>query len=134
MPMQEPSPQGVVHLIEPQGLFVATLRDLFSEAGLCVTYSGKQLDPRCLLDDSPDIVFIDADYVDDPFGMLSLTRTLVPNAVLCVYAEYRGAGAERAYRAAGADEVFMKTADWVEIVAAIRRVRRRGHGVADSGA
>jgi DNA-binding NarL/FixJ family response regulator len=124
MPLQEPSPEGVAHLIEPQGLFVSSLTDLFEEAGLRVSYTGKHLDPRRLLDDTPNIVFIDVDYVDDPFGMLSLARTLVPHAIVCVYAEYRGAGAERAYRAAGADEVFMKTADWAEIIAAIHRRRR----------
>jgi len=56
----------VVHLIEPQHLFVPALIDVFTEAGLFVDYVGAELDPRRLLDDQPDLIFIDTDFLNEP--------------------------------------------------------------------
>ena len=114
----------VAHLIEPQHLFVPALVDVFSEAGLFVTFVGSTLDPRQLLDDQPDLVFIDTDFVPEPLDVVRLARVLVPNGQIYVYATAPSETIARAFTTAGADMVFEKSADRRAIVQGLREVDR----------
>jgi len=115
----------VVHLIEPQHLFVPALIDVFSEAGLFVDFVGAQIDPRRLLDDQPDLLFIDTDYLDEPLEGIRVAHVLVPKAQICVYSSAHSEAITRAFVAAGADVVLEKSADRRAIVQGLREVERR---------
>lgn len=115
----------VVHLIEPQHLFVPALIDVFSEAGLFVDYVGAELDPRRLLDDQPDLVFIDTDYLSEPLESVRVSHVLVPTAQIYVYSSAATDAIVSAFTAAGADVVLEKSADRRSIVQGLREVDRR---------
>ncbi len=117
----------VVHLIEPQHLFVPALIDVFSEAGLFVDFVGPAIDPRRLLDDQPDLVFLDTDYLDEPLEAVRLAHVLAPNAKIFVYTGVTTDTISRAFHAAGADVVLEKSADRRTVVQSLREAdpRRR---------
>lgn len=115
----------VVHLIEPQHLFVPALIEVFSEAGLFVDHVGAEIDPRRLLDDQPDLVFMDTDFISEPLEAVRLSHVLVPKAQVFVYTTAATDAITRAFKAAGADVVLEKTADRREIVLGLREVDRR---------
>lgn len=119
----------VVHLIEPQDLFVPALVDVFNEAGLQVDAVGPAIDPRRLLDDKPDLIFFDTDFLDKPLEDVRLAHMLVPKAAIYVYASARTDAMVRAYVAAGAAVVLQKSADRRSIVQGLRafdQLQRRG--------
>jgi DNA-binding NarL/FixJ family response regulator len=113
------------HLIEAQHLFVPTLVEVFAEAGISVEYAGPSLDPRKLLDDEPDLVFLDADFIDEPLEGVRLAHVLLPKAHICVYASSANEVRARAFAAAGADVVLEKTAERHAIVDRLRAVLQR---------
>jgi DNA-binding NarL/FixJ family response regulator len=115
----------VVHLIEPQHLFVPALIDVFSEAGLFVDYVGAELDPRRLLDDQPDLVFIDTDFLPEPVETVRVAHVLVPNAQIYIYSSTLTDAVVAGYSSAGADLVLEKSADRRAIVQGLREVDRR---------
>lgn len=110
----------VVHLIEPQDLFVPALVDVFAEAGLYVDAVGAAIDPRRLLDDQPDLIFFDTDFLDKPLEDVRLAHMLVPKAAIFVYASARTDTMVRAFTSAGADVVLQKSADRRQIVQGLR--------------
>jgi DNA-binding NarL/FixJ family response regulator len=116
------SGRSVVHLIEAQRLFVPTLVEVLEEAGLTVHHVGPALDPRRLLDDDPDIVFIDADFLEEPLEGIRLAHVLVPRARICVYATATNDVRKRAFAAAGADAVLDKSIDRRQIVQDLRAI------------
>lgn len=121
----------VVHLIEPQHLFVPALVDVFSEAGLFVDYVGAELDPRRLLDDQPDLVFLDTDFLSEPLESVRIAHVLVPTAQIYVYSTPASDAIVSAFTSAGADMVLEKSADRRAIVQGLREVdrrRRQRHG------
>lgn len=115
----------VVHLIEPQHLFVPALIEVFSEAGLFVDFVGAELDPRRLLDDQPDLIFLDTDFLHEPLEGIRLAHVLVPKAQIYVYSSAATDAISRAFHSAGADLVLDKSADRREIVLGLREVDRR---------
>jgi DNA-binding NarL/FixJ family response regulator len=115
----------VVHLIEPQDLFVPALVDVFAEAGLHVDCVGPAVDPRRLLDDQPDLVFFDTDYLDKPLEDVRLAHMLVPKASIYVYATAKTETMMRAFTAAGANVVLQKSADRRQIVQGLRAFDER---------
>lgn len=115
----------VVHLIEPQHLFVPALVDVFTEAGLFVDFVAAQVDPRKLLDDQPDLVFLDTDFIDEPLESVRLAHVLAPKAQIYVYSGATSDAITRAFTAAGADVVLEKSADRRQIVQTLHDVDRR---------
>lgn len=123
--MFETTGRTVVHLIEPQHLFVPALVDVFTEAGLFVDFVGAQVDPRKLLDDQPDLVFLDTDFIDEPLESVRLAHVLAPKAQIYVYSSATSDTIARAFTAAGADVVLEKSADRRQIVQTLHDVDRR---------
>ena len=123
--MTDGSGRTVVHLIEPQQLFVPALVDVFSEAGLAVDHVAAQLDPRLLLEKQPDLVFLDTDYINEPLETVRLSHVLVPQAQIFVYATAPSDTVLRAFTSAGADVVLEKSAERRAIVQALHLVERR---------
>jgi hypothetical protein len=112
--------RDVVHMIEPQDLFVPALIDVFVEAGLSVDRVDDDIHPQILLAEQPDVLFIDADYLPDPLRGVRLAHVLVPGATIYVYGGVRGFESREAYIAAGASVVLAKSADRALIVEALR--------------
>jgi len=112
--------RGVVHVVEPQDLFVPTLIDVFSEAGLFVDRVGERIDPQVLLEEQPDLLFVDADYLEDPLRLIRLARVLVPDARIVIYSGAAECGLHDAFLAAGASSVLAKSAERASIVQALR--------------
>jgi DNA-binding NarL/FixJ family response regulator len=115
----------VVHLIEPQHLFVPALIDVFTEAGLFVDFVSAQIDPRKLLDDQPHLVFLDTDFIDEPLENIRLAHILAPGAQIYVYSSDTNDAISRAFMAAGADIVLKKSAERRHIVQSLHEVERR---------
>lgn len=110
-----------IHLIEAQALFVPTLEEVFADVGLALLAVSSDVDLHRLLEEQPDVVFVDADYVsEEPLRLVNLLRTLVPNGIICVYTSERSAQWARACHLAGATAVFSKNARRSEIIAGMR--------------
>ena len=110
-----------VHLIEAQALFVPTLADVFVELGLQLSGVSNDVDLHGLLEDQPDVLFIDSDYVaQDPLRLVNLLRTVVPEAIICVYTSERESEWAKACHFAGANAVFSKNAVRGEILSGMR--------------
>lgn len=122
--MHETPGRTVVHLIEPQHLFVPALLEVFAEAGLSVDYVGAEIDPRKLLDDQPDLVFLDTDFLANPLEDVRVAHVLVPKAKICAYAAALGDTVSRAFTAAGAEILLEKSASRRTIVQGLREVDR----------
>jgi DNA-binding NarL/FixJ family response regulator len=112
--------RGIVHVVEPQDLFVPTLIDVFQEAGLDVDRVDDEILPQVLLDEQPDLLFIDTDYLGDPLRAVRLAHVLVPGATIFVYGSTAGSRARDAFIAAGATIVLAKSAERASIVEALR--------------
>ncbi len=123
--MSEGAGRTVVHLIEPQRLFVPALLDVFTEAGLFVDDVGTQIDARKLLDSQPDLIFLDTDFIDAPLEGVRLAHVLAPSAQIFVYATSASDTITRAFTGAGADVVLEKSSDRRRIVQALHEVERR---------
>lgn len=115
----------IVHLIEPQHLFVPALIETFSEAGLFVDFVSGALDPRRLLEDQPNLVFLDTDFLPEPLETVRLAHVLAPNARIFVYANATTDTMRRSFTAVGADLVLTKSAARGEIVQGLREMDRR---------
>lgn len=112
--------RAIVHIVEPQDLFVPTLIDVFAEAGLPVDRVDDDIHPQILLEEQPDVLFMDADYLGDPLRATRLVHVLVPEATIFVYGGASGSGAREAFIAAGASVVLEKSAERASIVEALR--------------
>ncbi len=112
--------RAIVHIVEPQDLFVPTLIDVFEEAGLHVDRVDDEIHPQTLLDEQPDVLFIDADYLVDALRGIRLAHVLVPGARIFVYGSVGGSSAREAWIAAGASVVLAKSAERASIVEALR--------------
>jgi hypothetical protein len=113
--------RAVVHVVEPQELFVPTLIDVFQEAGLGVDRVDDEVLPQVLLEEQPDLLFIDADYLADPLRAVRLAHVLVPDATIFVYGGAGGNSAARdAFIAVGATVVLTKSAERASIIEALR--------------
>lgn len=108
-----------VHIVEPQELFVPTLIDVFSEAGLFVDRVDESVDPHVLLEEQPHLLFIDTDYVDDPLRAIRLVRMLVAQVRIIAYTE-SSRSLDEALLEAGANVVLAKSAERTSVVEAIR--------------
>jgi len=123
--MNDVQSRSVIHVIEPQHLFVPALIDVFTEAGLFVDYVGARIEPRRLLDDQPDMIFIDTDFLENALEGVRIAHVLVPKAEICAYTTARGDAETRALRTAGADTLLEKSADRRAIVQGLREIDRR---------
>jgi len=110
-----------IHLIEAQALFVPALVEVFAELGLDLLGVSGDVDLHGMLETQPDVVFVDADYVNqEPLHLVSLLRTLVPEGAICVYTSERNPRWAAACHAAGATAVLSKNARRGEVVAGLR--------------
>ena len=119
------SGRAVVHLIEPQKLFVQALVDVFTEAGLSVDYVAASIDPRRTLDDRPDLVFVDTDFLSEPLESVSLVRLLAPEAIIATYTSGSSATVRSAFISSGADVVIEKSAERRSVVQGLRDMEHR---------
>lgn len=116
-----------VYLIEAQTLFVPTLVDVFEEAGFEFRGSSVDTSVRQLLNEPPDIVFVDIDFVSqDPLRLISLLRTLLPETVIYVYTSQTNPDWAAACHGAGASGISSKNASRQEIVAGMRTSLEKG--------
>ncbi|MGB6987175.1 MAG: hypothetical protein WBD74_14480 [Candidatus Aquilonibacter sp.] len=115
--------RAIVHVVEPQDLFVPTLIDVFIEAGLGVDRVDDDIHPQVLLEEQPNVLFIDTDYLADPLRAVRLAHVLVPGATIFVYGALTGSGAREAFIAAGASTVLAKSAERASVVEALQSVR-----------
>ncbi len=114
---------AIVHVVEPQELFVPTLIDVFIEAGLRVDRVVDDIYPQILLEEQPNVLFIDTDYLTDPLRAVRLAHVLVPGATIFVYGGLTGSGAREAFVAAGASTVLAKSAERASVVEALQSAR-----------
>jgi|SRR5579862_4358700 len=115
-----------LHLIEAQALFVPTLTDVFREIGLHVDAVSSDVDLHGLLEEKPDILFVDTDYLkQEPLRAISLLSVLVPDAIICVYTNERSAEWANACHFAGAMAVLSKNAHRSEIVEGMHEAMQR---------
>ena len=115
-----------VHLIEAQALFVPTLAEVFRELGLELRSVSSDLDMHALLDQQPDVLFVDVDYVtQEPLRLVNVLHMLAPQAVVCVYTSQRSPDWARACHFAGAHAIFSKNAQRREILGGMNAALRR---------
>jgi DNA-binding NarL/FixJ family response regulator len=116
-----------VHVIEPQELFVSSLTEVFRDLGLAVDRFSGEPNFRQLLEDPPDLIFIDVDFSSqEPLKFITLLRTLLPKALIAVYTSMRSAEWAKASHFSGANAVLTKAADRSEIVEGLRQMIETG--------
>ncbi len=112
-----------VHVIEPQELFVSSLTEVFEGLGMAVDRFSAEANFRQLLEDPPDLVFIDVDFsAQEPLKFITLLRTLLPKALIAVYTSMRSSEWAKACHFSGANAVLTKAADKDEVVAGLREM------------
>lgn len=116
------SERAIVHVVEPQQLFVSALSDVFTEAGLSIDYISAGIDARRVLDDRPDLIFLDTDFLPEPLEAMRLVRMLAPVAIIAAYASGTSVTLKTSYVAAGADVVIEKSAERRTIVQGLREM------------
>lgn len=110
-----------VHVIEPQELFVNSLTEVFKDLGLGVDSFAGEANFRQLIEQQPDLLFIDVDFSSqEPLKFITLLRTLLPKALIAVYTSMRSAEWAKACHFSGANAVLTKAADRDEIVRGLR--------------
>lgn len=110
-----------VHVIEPQELFVNSLTEVFRDLGLDVDAFSGEANFRSLIEEPPDLLFIDVDFsAQEPLKFITLLRTLLPKALIAVYTSMRSAEWAKACHFSGANAVLTKAADRDEIVRGLR--------------
>jgi DNA-binding NarL/FixJ family response regulator len=112
-----------VHVIEPQELFVNSLTEVFRDLGLDVDSFAGEANFRQLIENPPDLLFIDVDFSSqEPLKFITLLRTLLPKALIAVYTSMRSAEWAKACHFSGANAVLTKAADRDEIVRGLRQM------------
>jgi DNA-binding NarL/FixJ family response regulator len=112
-----------VHVIEPQELFVNSLTEVFKDLGLDVDSFAGEANFRQLIENPPDLLFIDVDFSSqEPLKFITLLRTLLPKALIAVYTSMRSAEWAKACHFSGANAVLTKAADRDEIVRGLRQM------------
>ncbi|HTX57342.1 MAG TPA: hypothetical protein VMD47_09590 [Candidatus Acidoferrales bacterium] len=114
----------VVHIVEAQDLFVPTLVDVFDEAGMHVDRVDEDISPQVVLDEQPDLLFVDTDYLDDPLRAIRLAHVLAPGATIVAYSAAESLERE-AIVAAGASFVLAKSEERSSIVDVLKRAVHR---------
>jgi DNA-binding NarL/FixJ family response regulator len=116
-----------VHVIEPQELFVNSLTEVFKDLGLGVDSFAGEANFRQLIEQPPDLLFIDVDFSSqEPLKFITLLRTLLPKALIAVYTSMRSAEWAKACHFSGANAVLTKAADRDEIVRGLRTMMDTG--------
>ncbi|MGZ3497425.1 MAG: hypothetical protein ACXWNK_01595 [Vulcanimicrobiaceae bacterium] len=116
-----------VHVIEPQALFVPMLDEIFREIGLRVSRVMRDAEFQTLLAEQPEIVFVDADFVEqETVNLIVLLRMLLPKTLVAVYTGTHNARRAQACHASGANAVFSKSAGREEFVAGLRQMLETG--------
>jgi DNA-binding NarL/FixJ family response regulator len=116
-----------VHVIEPQELFVNSLTEVFRDLGLGVDSFSGEANFRNLIEQPPDLLFIDVDFSSqEPLKFITLLRTLLPKALIAVYTSMRSAEWAKACHFSGANAVLTKAADRDEIVRGLRQMIETG--------
>lgn len=112
-----------VHVIEPQELFVHSLTEVFGDLGLEVGAFYANTNFRELIEQPPDLLFIDVDFTaQEPLKFITLLRTLLPKSLIAVYTSMRSAEWAKACHFSGANAVLTKAADRDEIVRGLRQM------------
>lgn len=112
-----------VHVIEPQELFISSLTEVFRDLGLAVDRFSGEPNFRQLLEEPPDLMFIDVDFsAQEPLKFITLLRTLLPKALIAVYTSMRSAEWAKACHFSGANAVLTKAADHAEIVHGLQQM------------
>lgn len=123
MTIEQQRTQVRVHVIEPQELFVSSLTEVFSDLGLGVDRFSGEPNFRQLLEEPPDLIFIDVDFsAQEPLKFITLLRTLLPKALIAVYTSMRSAEWAKACHFSGANAVLTKAADRGEIVRGLQQM------------
>lgn len=116
-----------VHVIEPQELFVTSLTEVFEDLGLAVEHFAGEANFRTLLEEQPDLIFVDIDFTQqEPLKLMTLLRTLLPKALIAIYTSKRSAEWAKACHFSGANAVLTKAAERGEIVAGLRQMIETG--------
>ncbi len=67
-----------------------SLTEIFRDLGLQVNRFSGEANFRQLLEDPPDLIFIDVDFSpQEPLKFITLLRTLLPKALIAVYTSMR---------------------------------------------
>lgn len=115
------------HVIEPQELFVSSLTEVFRDLGLEVDNFASEANFRQLLEEQPDLIFIDVDFTSqEPLKLMTLLRTLLPKSLIAVYTSKRSSEWAKACHFCGANAVLTKSADHTEIVSGLRHMMETG--------
>lgn len=116
-----------VHVIEPQELFISSLTEIFHDLGLEVSRFSGEPNFRELLEEAPDLMFIDVDFsAQEPLKFITLLRTLLPKTLIAVYTSMRSAEWAKACHFSGANAVMTKAAERDEIVRGLRQMIETG--------
>ena len=110
------------YIVEPQTIFVDFLKDVLTDAGLDVLHIDAKIDPAHLLTVQPRMLFVDLDFVEDtdPLEAIRKSRSVLPDALICVYTnEQRPAWADSC-RSAGANGVLSKASASPEVAEGLR--------------
>jgi DNA-binding NarL/FixJ family response regulator len=115
------------YVIEPQELFVSSLTEVFRDLGLQVDQFASEANFRQLLEEQPDLIFIDVDFTSqEPLKLMTLLRTLLPKSLIAVYTSKRSSEWAKACLFCGANAVLTKAADHPEIVSGLRHMMETG--------
>jgi DNA-binding NarL/FixJ family response regulator len=116
-----------VHVIEPQELFVSSLTGVFRDLGLEVDRFTGEPNFRLLLEEPPDLIFVDVDFSSqEPLKFITLLRTLLPKSLIAVYTSMRSSEWAKAAIFSGANAVLTKAADHEEIVGGLQQMLDTG--------
>jgi DNA-binding NarL/FixJ family response regulator len=100
---------------------VNSLTEVFKDLGLDVDSFASEANFRQLIENPPDLLFIDVDFSSqEPLKFITLLRTLLPKALIAVYTSMRSAEWAKACHFSGANAVLTKAADRDEIVRGLR--------------
>ena len=120
------------YVIEAQDIFLPALSETLVAAGLDIVKVASQPDMHSLLQTKPEAVFIDLDFVDrDPLETINVVRTLLPEALLCIYTNASRAKWAQSCLSAGANAVISKASTREAIILGLRRAAATGTFVDD---
>ncbi len=100
-----------------------SITEVFQELGLDLHGFSAEANFRQLIEDPPDLLFIDVDFSSqEPLKFITLLRTLLPKTLIAVYTSMRSVEWAKACHFSGANAVLTKAADREEIVMGLRQM------------
>ena len=109
--------RAITYIVERQAFFAPYLARTLADANLQVSYVSNEIEFGYLQRSSPDVVFIDSDFLGGEIAeAIREVRKAVPNALICIYSSQTGTAWARACHIAGANAIFTKFATSDELV------------------